>query len=215
VVVLEARERVGGRVKNWSCGMPPPCDCGQAIAPQHTRMRALVKELGLHLYKPHPVATGEGRDVVYVDSVSGTRSVRLFTEIGRAIPAHTSGAGKALLAWREPADLEALLGDAPLPASTPRTLTTLEALREDFARIRRRGYALDDQEHEEGVSCVAAPVFDGTATAFAAISVSAPTTRIVHADTRRLGGLLRRHAAEVSAALGYDAASGARRAGAG
>ena len=45
----------------------------------------------------------EGRDVVYVDSVSGTRSVRLFTEIGRAIPAHTSGAGKALLAWRDPA----------------------------------------------------------------------------------------------------------------
>ena len=62
----------------------------------------------------------EGRDVVYVDSVSGTRSVRLFTEIGRAIPAHTSGAGKALLAWRDPEDIAALLGGAPLPASTPR-----------------------------------------------------------------------------------------------
>src|SRR4051812_46678498 len=59
----------------------------------------------------------DGRDGVYLDSVAGTRSVRLFTEIGRSIPAHTSGAGKALLAWREAADVEALLGDAPLPAS--------------------------------------------------------------------------------------------------
>src|SRR5215207_2532136 len=79
----------------------------------------------------------EGRDVVYVDSVAGTRSVRLFTEIGRAIPAHTSGAGKALLAWRDPAEIAALLGNAPLAAATPRTLTTLEALDEDFTRIRR------------------------------------------------------------------------------
>ena len=56
----------------------------------------------------------EGRNVVYVDSVSGTRSVRLFTEIGRAIPAHTSGAGKALLAWRNPGDIETLLGGTTL-----------------------------------------------------------------------------------------------------
>src|SRR4051812_4143556 len=80
----------------------------------------------------------DGRDVVYVDSVAGTRSVRLFTEIGRAIPAHTSGAGKALLAWREPADVEALLGTDALAASTPHTLTTPAALQEDLARIRRR-----------------------------------------------------------------------------
>src|SRR3954467_14172218 len=64
----------------------------------------------------------EGRDVVYVESVSGTRSVRLHTEVGRSIPAHTSGAGKALLAWREPADVEALLGAGPYEGSTPRTL---------------------------------------------------------------------------------------------
>ena len=63
----------------------------------------------------------EGRSAVYIDSVSGTRSVRLFTEIGQAIPAHSSGSGKALLAW---ADVEALFGADPLPASTPHTLTT-------------------------------------------------------------------------------------------
>jgi DNA-binding IclR family transcriptional regulator len=145
----------------------------------------------------------EGRDVVYVDSVSGTRSVRLFTEIGRAIPAHTSGAGKALLAWREPKDIEALLGDAPLPASTPKTFTSLPALQEDLVRIRRRGYSTDNEEHELGVACVATPILDHAGAPLAAISVSGPTPRILHADTADMAGILREHAQEVSTALGH------------
>jgi DNA-binding IclR family transcriptional regulator len=145
----------------------------------------------------------EGRDVVYVDSVSGTRSVRLFPEIGRAIPAHTSGAGKALLAWREPKDIEALLGDAPLPASTPKTLTSLPALQEDLVRIRRRGYSTDNEEHELGVACVATPILDHAGAPLAAISVSGPTPRILHADTADMAGILREHAQEVSTALGH------------
>lgn len=147
----------------------------------------------------------EGRDAVYVESVSGTHSVRLFTEIGRAIPAHTSGAGKALLAWRAADDVDALFDGVALAASTPRTLTTLAALQEDLARIRRRGYATDDQEHELGVACVATPVFDPAGLPVAAISVSGPTTRM---DTDALAGLLSRHAGEVSGGLvGYSAGS--------
>jgi DNA-binding IclR family transcriptional regulator len=145
----------------------------------------------------------EGSSVVYIDKVDGTRSVRLSIEIGRAIPAHTSGAGKALLAWRAPGEVEALLGPGPLTASTPRTLTTLEALREDLARIRRRGYSTDNEEFELGVGCVATPVFDHAGAPVAAISVSGPTTRVLHADTADLAGLLREHAEQVSRGLGY------------
>ena len=133
---------------------------------------------------------------------TGTRSVRLFTEIGRAIPAHTSGAGKALLAWRDPAEIEALFGDAPLTASTAHTLTRLDALQEDFAKIRRRGYSTDNEEHELGVACVATPVFDHAGLPLAAISVSGPTPRILHAETADMAGLLREHAEQVSEALG-------------
>jgi IclR family acetate operon transcriptional repressor len=142
----------------------------------------------------------EGPNAVYIESVTGTRSVRLFTEIGQAIPAHTSGSGKALLAWRAAADVQALFGDGPLAASTPRTLTSIEALTEDVAEIRRRGYATDDEEHELGVACVATPVLDATGLPLAAISVSGPTPRMQ--DTAGLAELLRGHAADVSAALG-------------
>jgi monoamine oxidase len=71
VMVLEARPRAGGRVKNWRCGMPPACDCGQQVATSHTRVRSLIKELGLHLYRQHAVATGNGNDVVYVEGTRG------------------------------------------------------------------------------------------------------------------------------------------------
>ena len=84
-----------------------------------------------------------------------------------------------------------------------RTLTTLEALQDDLARIRRRGYATDNEEHELGVACVATPVFDHNGLPLAAISVSGPTTRILHADTADLAGLLREHATDVARALGY------------
>jgi DNA-binding IclR family transcriptional regulator len=147
-----------------------------------------------------------GDRVVYVDQVAGRHSMRMFTELGSSVLAHTTGSGKAMLAYRRPDAIELMYPRVrePFARLTPRTHTTLDSLREEFARIRRRGYAIDDEEHEEGVSCVAAPVFDGTATAFAAISISAPTSRIVHADSSELGRLLSRHAAEVSAALGYQ-----------
>jgi IclR family acetate operon transcriptional repressor len=146
----------------------------------------------------------DGERVVYVDQVEGSRSVRMFTAVGTATPAHTTGAGKAILAFGPPERVLALYGDRePLERMTPRTLTTLEALRDDFRRIRRRGYAIDNEEHEEGVGCVATAVCDHTSAPCAAISVSGPSARILHADPGKLGALLMRHAAEMSAALGH------------
>jgi IclR family acetate operon transcriptional repressor len=141
----------------------------------------------------------EGRDVVYIESVSGTRSVRLHTDVGRSIPAHTSGAGKALLAWREPDDVAALLEGAPLAPSTPHTITTLPALQDDLAKIRRRGYATDNEEHELGVACVATPILDHAGLPLAAISVSGPTPRM--RETAQIADLLRGHAEQAAKEL--------------
>ena len=128
--------------------------------------------------------------------------MRLFTEIGRAIPAHTSGAGKALLAWRDPADVAALLGHgAAARRRRRRRSRRLEALEDDFVRIRRRGYSTDNEEHELGVACVATPIFDPTGSPLAAISVWGPTPRILHADTADTAGLLREHAEQVAREL--------------
>lgn len=155
----------------------------------------------------------EPPNVVYVDQVEGSRSVRLFTPLGRAVPAHTSASGKAMLAF-QPRELVAkIYAEAPLVQLTPRTITTLELLQDELARIRRRGYAIDNEEHEEGVSCVAVPIFDHRRVVQAALSVSGPAPRIHSADTAELGELLMGRAREISSALGFDAAAAARPAG--
>lgn len=142
--------------------------------------------------------------VVYVDQVEGTRSVRMFTAVGTMVPAHTTGAGKAIMAHWEPDAVAALYGPRePLKELTPRTLVTVAALEDDFIRIRRRGYAIDNEEHELGVGCVAAPVFDHTGRPVAAISVSGPSQRILQAEPEELGSLLVDRARQVSEGLGH------------
>lgn len=143
---------------------------------------------------------------VYVDQVEGSRNVRMFTTVGTSVPAHTTGAGKAIMAAGPPDAASALYGGRePLERLTPHTLVTLEALEDDFVRIRRRGYAVDNEEHEEGVGCVASAVLDHRGRPCAAISVSGPSARIL--PDKALGALLVEHAASVSAALGYEAAA--------
>jgi DNA-binding IclR family transcriptional regulator len=158
----------------------------------------------------------DGDRVVYVDQVEGSRRMRMFTTVGAAVLAHTTASGKAILAHGQPDSLTELYSeDGELERLTPRTLTTVGALRKDLERIERRGYAIDNEEHEEGVSCVAAPVFDHTGRPCAAISISAPTARIVQADTDEIGKLLHAHAAKISAGLGHGSGEGAKGDGAG
>lgn len=132
-------------------------------------------------------------NVIYVDQVDGTRAVRMLARIGAAVPAHASAAGKAMLAHTPPA-IVAALALAPL---TPRTITDPAVLERELAAIRTRGWALDEEEHETGLGCVAAAIVEGGRAA-GALSVSAPIGRIRPA----FGPLLAAQAAEIATGFG-------------
>ncbi len=145
----------------------------------------------------------EGMSAVYVDQVESSRAVRMFTEIGRRVPAHAVGAGKAMLAFQSPELLESLQALEPFQRLTARTLTSSRALRTELERARRLGYAVDNEEYEEGVMCVAAPIVSHTGVADAAVSVSGPATRLSRVETGELGALAARHAGEIAGELGF------------
>lgn len=139
----------------------------------------------------------------YVDQAESSRAVRMFTEIGRRSPAHATGAGKALLAYQPDEAHASLFSATSLERLTPHTITDLDELREEFASVRERGYAIENEESEADVGCVGVPVLDDHQHAVAAISVSAPLARLRQIDHAELAAYMTEHTRALSEELGY------------
>jgi IclR family transcriptional regulator, acetate operon repressor len=130
--------------------------------------------------------------VVYVAQVPSRHAMRMFTEVGRRVPVHCTGVGKALLAQLPAPAARALLGRAGMAARTPHTITDPDRLARELDRIRHQGFAVDDGEQELGVRCVAVAVPGGPSTT--ALSVSGPQARVTWAAVERIAPLLRQAA---------------------
>jgi DNA-binding IclR family transcriptional regulator len=117
-------------------------------------------------------------EIVYIDQAQSSRILRMFTQIGNRLPSHSTGSGKVMLAFSPPEMVDGVLRRYGLAARTPHTIVDMEAFRSELDRIRAQGYSIDDEEHEEGVRCVAAPVRDESGQVVASLSVSGPVTRL-------------------------------------
>src|SRR5262249_7691208 len=116
--------------------------------------------------------------VLYLDKMEPARSVRMASRIGRRNPVHCTSVGKAILAHLTESEQDDILQKHGLRRLTAKTITTPAELKAEFKSIREHGYALDNEESEEGVRCVGAAVLDHTGRPVAAISISAPSFRV-------------------------------------
>ncbi len=142
-------------------------------------------------------------EVVYIAQVPSQHPVIIRARVGTRVLCHCTAMGKVLLAVGPADRLETALAGFGLPAMTPNTITSREDLAEHLARVRRLGYAVDDEEHRLGVRCVAAPVFDHTGTANAAISITGPAFRLLRERLNELVEPLTEAAGKLSVQLGY------------
>ncbi len=122
----------------------------------------------------------EGQNVNFIDSIESTRAVRVGSRVGRALPAHATSSGKAMLSQMSVDDLRNLYPDAELAAMTHRTLRSRPALERALETVRRRGYALSNEDSEDGVASVAVPVSSASGLLYA-VNVSVPTHRMTSA----------------------------------
>lgn len=168
-------------------------------------MRRLAAETGETIH----LSILDGVDVVYIEKVDSPQSVRMFSRIGHTMPAHSTGIGKAILAYLPEGEIEARL-PARLEARSALTITSRDRLVEHLRGVRARGYSTDDMENEDGIRCVGAAIFDHTGVVCAGVSIAGPAMRVTPDRFASLGLLIRDAGAEVSARLGYQPVRSAR-----
>lgn len=177
---------------------------------QRALIRPYLARLAEELNETVHMAVLDGAEVVYQDKIESSRSIKLSSVIGGRNPAHATGIGKALLAWTYPTD-EAIgawaARWAPLAKRTPRTVTSAAKLAGQLEAVRQQGYAVDNEENEPGVRCVAVPVFLGRAVPCAAVSVTVLSSRATPGRLVELGEMLRTTLAEWSQAQNDPSAS--------
>lgn len=159
---------------------------------------ALVRESGETVH----LAVLDGTDVVYVDKVEGSHRMRMASMIGVRNPAYCTGVGKALLAYLEPAELQRRFTDYRFHAFTAHTIASLGDLGRHLAEIRQLRYATDDEEHEIGIRCVAAPIFNFRGDTISSISITVPTIRCDHGRLSDLARQVLEAADEITARCG-------------
>jgi DNA-binding IclR family transcriptional regulator len=162
----------------------------------------LMREVTVRTRETCFLGVCEGDRILYVAKADSPQPVRPAAVVGDTNPLHSTGIGKALLAYADEETVARYLR-GPLAARTPNTLTDPERIRAELADIRRRGYAIDDVENEDGVRCVAAPIRDHAGQTIAAMSVAAPAYRFSLQDLPMVALEVGTAAATLSARMGY------------
>jgi IclR family pca regulon transcriptional regulator len=124
------------------------------------------------------VAVLDGTWVIDVVMAEPARSLRIDAHLGRRLDAYCTAFGKVLLAGLDGAGLDAYLGAVPLERKTATTITEADALRAEISEVRRKGFAIDDQETEDGLYAISVPILDPEGHVRAALAVSGPASRL-------------------------------------
>ncbi|ORM69610.1 DNA-binding transcriptional regulator KdgR [Pantoea rwandensis] len=145
----------------------------------------------------------EEDSIVYIHKIDSLYNLRMYSRIGRRNPLHTTAIGKVLLAWRDRSEAEEILSEVEFRRSTANTIVTAEALLDVLLQVKEQGFGEDNEEQEEGLRCIAVPVFDRFGVVIAGLSISFPTIRFSEEAKNEYVAMLHRAARNISDQMGY------------
>src|SRR5262249_6334281 len=137
-----------------------------------------LEALSSKMHESSSISVLDGHHIVYVARVPSKRIMRVAISVGTRFPAYAASMGRVLLAGLSPEELDKYLAEATFVAFTERTVTDPEQLREILREVDRQGYSIVDQELEDGLRAIAAPIHDASGAVIAAINVSAHASRL-------------------------------------
>ena len=173
-------------------------DFNKAALPVITRLSQLSSET-IHL------CTIENDRLVYIQKIESTYALKvtMMSKVGQSTPLYCTGVGKVLLAYQNAEKIRRYLQTTEFQKFTEHTIVNPDDLTLELEKIRLSGIAYDNEEHELGVRCVAAPLFDRRGEVIAALSISGPTIRIPDEKLLFMEELVKKAAYEISAKIGY------------
>lgn len=165
------------------------------------RIRPHFRRLAAQLGETVHLGVLQKTQVIYLEKIEPHRRVCMTSKTGSTNPAYCTSMGKAMLAYLPEDVLEQTISKIRFTRYTPKTIGSREELLKSLERVRRRGYAIDDEEIETGVRCVGAPVFDDHHYPIAAVSISGPSSRIRVQNLPAVAERVMRCCADISASL--------------
>lgn len=151
----------------------------------------------------HLVVYDQG-EVVYIEKLDGNETLRMHSKVGKRAPMHCTSVGKAILAHLPSSIVLDILDRKGLPMHTDKTITNKEAFLAELMTVRQKGYALDLEENEYGITCIAVPIFDHMGQAIAAVSISGPTIRMTEQRLDQLQIRMQHIGKQISGRLGFE-----------
>ena len=170
--------------------------------------RAVMQRLWTTTTETVNLAVISGMDILYLEVLESSHPFRLASQVGSRRPLYCTALGKAMMAFLNEREREAVMSSLHLEKLGPRTITSITRLKRELVKVRTQAFAVDDEEAGAGSRCVAAPIFDQSGNVAAAISVSGPTTRIDRTKMLQVAKAVRDGARVISHNLGFVADRG-------
>jgi len=168
--------------------------------------RPLMTRVAFDVGETVHLALLDRSEVLYIERIEAQRSLTMGSKLGARNPVYCTALGKAILAYLPENEVDQILAASRMEARTRNTITNVLTLKRELERIRDRGYAVDDEEIEDGVRCIAAPILDAGNRSVAAVSVSGPSSRITPDRFQLIGKTMMKAAQELSMRIGRQAA---------
>jgi IclR family KDG regulon transcriptional repressor len=166
--------------------------------------RPLLRELREKVNETVHLAVLDGNEIMYVYNLESTQAIRMRSDVGVRKPAYCTAEGQAILAFQPPEVVEHVIG-AGLAARTPQTVTDAGKLKRVLEGVRQRGCAIEDEESELGMRCIAAPLRNDAGEVVAAVGLAGPVSRLSKKALATYVPHVIETAAAISARLGYRA----------
>ncbi|KXS48448.1 IclR family transcriptional regulator [Halanaerobium congolense] len=168
------------------------------------RVRPYLEELMEKTKETVHLGILDDGEIIYLDKVESTATIRMYSQVGKRAPVHSTSLGKTILAQLSESEVCKILEEKGMVAKTKNTITDVDKFLEHLKEVKKQGYAVDNEEQEKDIRCIAGPIFNHRGEVVAAFSISAPISRMNQKRMGKLAELVVQYSEKMSRSLGYS-----------